>query len=312
MLRAVVITLLTLGAFFTPANAGNYPCSKSKGGVDHCQGSKFVCRDGSVSASKRKCTPSLAEQLRRKWGADNGVTPEALESPVEPAEPTSSEDGDQGFNNSPAGSPGPFFLASSGVVAVAADVRVIDGDTIQFGGQTFRLEGIDAPEMKQQCLDQSLRQYACGRRAKEALSAMMKAPVVCDVSGTDRYGRSLAYCRSGTVDVNRQMVASGWALAFVKYNDRYVSAEAEARSAKLGVWAAQNVQPPWEWRAAQQEALAPTGTCVIKGNISHGRKTYYMPFHMMYARLKVDEFSGEKWFCTEADAAAAGWSRAAR
>lgn len=35
---------------------GNQPCSKSKGGIKACTAEgKFLCNDGSVSASKRKC-----------------------------------------------------------------------------------------------------------------------------------------------------------------------------------------------------------------------------------------------------------------
>lgn len=43
-------------ATITPANAGNKPCSGKKGGVKACtKGGKFVCRDGSISASKKRC-----------------------------------------------------------------------------------------------------------------------------------------------------------------------------------------------------------------------------------------------------------------
>lgn len=38
------------------AVAANTPCSGKKGGVSHCSGSKFVCKDGSVSASKKTCS----------------------------------------------------------------------------------------------------------------------------------------------------------------------------------------------------------------------------------------------------------------
>lgn len=35
---------------------GNQPCSKSKGGIKACTTEgKFLCNDGSISASKRKC-----------------------------------------------------------------------------------------------------------------------------------------------------------------------------------------------------------------------------------------------------------------
>lgn len=38
------------------AHARNYPCSGKKGGVSHCQGDKFVCKDGTISGSKQVCT----------------------------------------------------------------------------------------------------------------------------------------------------------------------------------------------------------------------------------------------------------------
>lgn len=38
-----------------PVLASNTPCSGKKGGVSHCAGGRFVCNDGSVSASKKIC-----------------------------------------------------------------------------------------------------------------------------------------------------------------------------------------------------------------------------------------------------------------
>ena len=38
------------------ANAQNTPCSKSMGGVSHCQNGKFVCNNGKISQSKKVCT----------------------------------------------------------------------------------------------------------------------------------------------------------------------------------------------------------------------------------------------------------------
>jgi hypothetical protein len=32
------------------------PCSGKKGGVDRCENGKFICKDGSTSASKKICT----------------------------------------------------------------------------------------------------------------------------------------------------------------------------------------------------------------------------------------------------------------
>src|ERR1700730_7865910 len=44
----------------------------------------------------------------------------------------------------------------------AANVDVIDGDTLKVNGKTFRLDGIDAPEKDQVCLDEKGAAWACG------------------------------------------------------------------------------------------------------------------------------------------------------
>lgn len=50
-LFACVAALFSMNA----AHARNTPCSGKKGGVSHCQGEKFVCKDGTISASKKIC-----------------------------------------------------------------------------------------------------------------------------------------------------------------------------------------------------------------------------------------------------------------
>jgi hypothetical protein len=56
--RALVSSLPLL-LLPTIAFATNYPCSGSKGGVDHCEGTTFICHDGSVSASKKSCSATM-------------------------------------------------------------------------------------------------------------------------------------------------------------------------------------------------------------------------------------------------------------
>lgn len=53
-LPAIFAVLLMLAPL--SAHGANTPCSGRKGGVDRCQGETFICRDGSVSASKRSCS----------------------------------------------------------------------------------------------------------------------------------------------------------------------------------------------------------------------------------------------------------------
>ncbi|WP_084606912.1 cold shock domain-containing protein [Leptolyngbya iicbica] len=60
------------------------------------------------------------------------------------------------------------------------------------------------------------------------------------------------------------------------------------------------------------QPIASIPTCKIKGNISwnSGRKYYHLPGMEDYAITEIDINRGERWFCSEAEAKAAGWSRA--
>lgn len=54
---SAAITLCVALGTSQPAEARNYPCSKGKGGVSHCTSDgKHVCKDGTISKSKYKCT----------------------------------------------------------------------------------------------------------------------------------------------------------------------------------------------------------------------------------------------------------------
>lgn len=56
---ACAIALLSLPlAISEGAARGREPCSGKKGGISHCLGSYFICKDGSTSQSKRICTAS--------------------------------------------------------------------------------------------------------------------------------------------------------------------------------------------------------------------------------------------------------------
>lgn len=58
----------------------------------------------------------------------------------------------------------------------------------------------------------------------------------------------------------------------------------------------------------------PDPSCGIKGNISQssGEKIYHTPGQRDYDRTDIDPARGERWFCTPAEAEAAGWRAAMR
>jgi hypothetical protein len=59
---------------------------------------------------------------------------------------------------------------------------------------------------------------------------------------------------------------------------------------------------------------ATGATCVIKGNISYntGERIYHIPGQEFYSATRINGASGERWFCSEAEAQAAGWRKSKR
>jgi hypothetical protein len=109
------------------------------------------------------------------------------------------------------------------------------------------------------------------------------------------------------------MVSDGWAVAFVRYDDTYVAAESDARSKDRGIWQGE-FQRPEKFRAASWGNAKKTSNdagenCVIKGNItSKGEKIYHTPWGSRhYAQTRISSRKGERWFCSESQARAAGW-----
>ena len=216
------------------------------------------------------------------------------------------------------GGPSGAALAGTPGAALAGTATVIDGDTLDLHGQRIRLHGIDAPESGQSCQDADGAAYRCGQRAALALADRIgRRPVTCAPRDTDRYGRAIAVCMADGEDLNAWMVAQGHALAYRRYSSDYVDEEALARRDRRGLWAGAFVAP-WDWRRGVRGPgdtgmadTAPSPDCPIKGNISRsGARIYHMPGQEHYARTRISAGKGERWFCSEAEARAAGWRRA--
>jgi endonuclease YncB( thermonuclease family) len=136
-------------------------------------------------------------------------------------------------------------LQRFGVVDILpGQVTVIDGDSLREGKTEIRLYGIDAPEYRQTCKDATQADYDCGKRAREALWQLIRqGELKCKSLDIDRYGRSISNCQIGALDVNREMVAQGWAVAFVQFGLDYVGEEKTARQNKRGLWAGSFEEP---------------------------------------------------------------------
>lgn len=204
-----------------------------------------------------------------------------------------------------------LLLAAAPATAdsITGQATIVDGDTIEILGVPVRLEGIDAPETGQTCRRPGGGEYSCGKRAVDYLRKLVGGrQVTCTGEERDRYGRLLAFCRVNGVDINRQMVLSGMAVAFLQYSDTYAMEERQARAARAGIWNGEFVRPR-RYRAGEWEgAGAAGGECVIKGNInSRGEKIYHLPWSKSYRKTRINPARGERWFCSESEALAAGW-----
>jgi len=225
-----------------------------------------------------------------------------------------------------------FLLLAFPAVAetVTGRASVIDGDTIEIRGTRFRLQGVDTPESAQTCQDVAGKPYRCGQKASLALADKIgTANVACEEIEKDRYGRTVAVCRLGAEDLNGWLVAQGHGMAYRRYSTAYVAQEDVAKAAKRGIWAGA-FTAPWDWRKGKRamdmgmaapggpdgpipapktpHATAASGTCAIKGNINRkGDRIYHLPGTRDYDRTGISEAAGERMFCSEDEAKAAGW-----
>lgn len=153
--------------------------------------------------------------------------------------------------------------ASANGQALSGPVRAVDGDTLVMTGTRIRLFGIDAPEAAQTC-DRAGEAWACGSDAGAVLAGLVAGKQVsCTQRDRDDYGRVVATCTVGRVDLAAEMVGSGHAIAYRSYSDDYLPAEARARALGIGIWASQFDEPA-AWRTAhgvtepvRQRAAAP-------------------------------------------------------
>lgn len=124
-------------------------------------------------------------------------------------------------------------------------VRVADGDSLEVAGERVRLEGIDAPELHQDC-GEGTKTWPCGAKARAALeAAVARGEVSCRPVDEDRYGRAVSVCTVDGADIGAEMVRQGWAVAL---GLAYRSEERAARAAGTGIWSGP-FERPADWRA---------------------------------------------------------------
>jgi endonuclease YncB( thermonuclease family) len=207
----------------------------------------------------------------------------------------------------------PEFAGLTGAEEVAGRASAVGGDVLKVGGTTVRLSGIESPEHAQVC-GRSNSRWRCAEAAQAALAKIVSAPSVrCQLTGTDKAGRPRGICAIESADINAELVRQGVAFAEGGPSGRYGVEEAEARNARAGMWVGA-VQRPEEIRArAWEEAKrrSPDG-CPIKGQVTGVHRVYVLPGAPSYDRVRVLPARGDRWFCSEQEATAAGFKAAQR
>jgi endonuclease YncB( thermonuclease family) len=223
---------------------------------------------------------------------------------------------------------------------LAAEAIITDGDTLLLNGRPYRLDGIDAPETDQVCLDENGSVWACGIQAREELKKFVgKRHVRCDGKKFDTVYRNrlAAVClvEGETMSLNQWVVQSGWALNFEPYaKGRFKNDEIDARQNSKGLWKGCFAPPQSARRGSKSTASLLGAACskdevkvrdllfpadpamppgcsikaksAVRAHVTGHRGIYHLEGCRSYGRLKKPE----RWFCSEDEAQAEGFRKA--
>ena len=203
-------------------------------------------------------------------------------------------------------------------------VSVADGDTITVSvdgvNERVRLIGVDAPELRNppECFGRE-----SADRAAELVTAS-SVGLLADPSqeNRDRYGRLLRYVvlPDGTI-MNGVLIREGYAREHTydgpyRHQQEFRDDQQVAMAAGTGVWSAEcqrqslAITPTAATSPASTQTV-PDPNCPIKGNVNgKGDRIYHLPGDESYDGTVITPAKGERWFCSAAEAEAAGWHAA--
>lgn len=174
-------------------------------------------------------------------------------------------------------------------------VRIVDGDTFDLtDDQRVRLAGANTPEYPKGCLS---------HEAKDRLEELiLDKTVELEEVGKDNFGRQIAYVFLDDVLIDKVLVQEGLAQAQSNnplYDPEILSSQDQAQKIKKGIW------------SNQCQPKKPDENCFIKGNFRKDRNTkiYHTPDCYNYDKIVIHETERDRWFCTEKEAEAAGFTK---
>jgi len=222
----------------------------------------------------------------------------------------------------------------------AAGIIVRDGDTIQIGDMTYRLDGIDAPEADQMCIDDHADPWTCGIEARDQLTKLIKGRAVrCEDLGPDKTfkKRHIGLCTAegDTLTLNQQLVREGFALnadPFIK--GQFKDDAAVAKDDSKGLWKGCLIAPQ-EYRLGKKDGALLGSSCradrdkeiraalfpedltmppncsikakfAVRARVTGNVGIYHLRGCPSYAAMTKPD----RWFCSEDDAQASGFRKA--
>jgi endonuclease YncB( thermonuclease family) len=129
---------------------------------------------------------------------------------------------------------------------IAGYAKVIDGDSIIINNQNIRLFGIDAPEYQQKCFDKNIIEYQCGLYSKKFLKKLISNnKVTCSYHKKDIYDRILGECQVSGFNINKKMIAAGWAILynFSQSSKEMQDLEISSKRESKGLWQGSFLEP---------------------------------------------------------------------
>jgi endonuclease YncB( thermonuclease family) len=232
------------------------------------------------------------------------------------------------------------FLIAAATSCWAVEVSITDGDTLILDGVIYRLDGIEAPQTDQTCLDDKGAAWTCGIEARDRLREYVgKGEVRCTDRGPDSVYRKrrIGDCSVAgeAIGINQWLVQQGWALNLDRSAKGRFKADRDNASAnRMGLWKGCFVSPealrrftistaallgaacpkannwPVREKLFPDTPAMPTG-CAIKGRIVLRSQLtgypgiYHLPSCRSYDRTK----NPHRWFCSEQEAQAEGFRK---
>ena len=130
---------------------------------------------------------------------------------------------------------------------IKGKAKVVNSDYIKIDKQTIILFGVEAMERPQKCyINNEL--WPCWESGVRKLEEIVDlGETVCFVKGKAKMNRVFAICETQNIELNKELIRSGLALARIKQSDLYIDDERYAKENNLGIWRGKFVEP-WKWR----------------------------------------------------------------